>query len=428
MTVKKSLNKRAANRIILLVTVLIMVSSLVPVTHAALDIFSALKLFGIAYVVDLCNEEINDFINTITFNRGLEKLAVTKVVPIISVGTGAYVGAAQVTGPAHLVNKVQAVGQIEADIFGGLRAKALVPLDSKNPFQGLRRVEQVGVSAIIDVTIETPSVSVHTPPATSPTPKPTPVPVPTPQPIPAPAPVPVPTPPQYDQPIPTPFPTPVEPSEPWAVRKWPALGYAIFSTGDITLRGNNLKIYGRIRSNDDCDVLGNNIVISGGIYAYDSISQFGNNRNYTSRVPSRLSLPDIKWNDWQRWANRSFRGNLTLQTGAPLDGIITVDGDLTLDGYLQGGGVIVVKGDVKITRRGSGAPHGLVIWAENNVFIQEANADVRAAIISKRDITISGSNVKVTGLLAGRNITISGNNAEITPDLWNLELIPSNLL
>ncbi len=145
-----------------------------PAALAALDFTSALKLFGITYVVDLFQTQINDFINTLTARQNVSAKESTKVVPIISVGTGAHVGAAQVTGPAAMVAKVQAVGQLEGDFFGGMRAKVLVPLDGRNPLQGMRRVDQVGISAIIDINIEAASSPSPAPPSLVPDSKPNP--------------------------------------------------------------------------------------------------------------------------------------------------------------------------------------------------------------------------------------------------------------
>ena len=63
-------------------------------------------------------------------------------------------GAAQVSGPKSAVEKVKAVGQLEANFNQVFRIKALVPLDSENPIKdGIRRVPGVGITAIIDLRI-----------------------------------------------------------------------------------------------------------------------------------------------------------------------------------------------------------------------------------------------------------------------------------
>ncbi len=112
-----------------------------------------LKVGGIGVVIDKFAAPLNSFINTLTFKKGAGSDYATKVVPIISFGNGGYLGAAQVMGSQELVNKTQAVVQIESDFSGStFRVKALVPIDSKNPVN-FSRVNGVGISAMIDVRI-----------------------------------------------------------------------------------------------------------------------------------------------------------------------------------------------------------------------------------------------------------------------------------
>jgi hypothetical protein len=119
-----------------------------------------LEVVGIGLVVKAFAPQINDFINTLMLNNRVENREKTKVVPILSVGIGisspggAYIGAAQVSGPEEAVAAVQAVAQIEATFSNTVRVKALVPIDSLTPLPGsFRRVDGVGVTAIIDVRI-----------------------------------------------------------------------------------------------------------------------------------------------------------------------------------------------------------------------------------------------------------------------------------
>ncbi len=110
-----------------------------------------LKAGGIALVVDRLGRDIDKFINNLT-NTKPDRTFATKVVPIISVGNGAYVGAVQVMGPPEQVNKVQAVAQIEGNFMGrDVRVRALIPVSTKNPGRNLNRVEGVGVSAVVDI-------------------------------------------------------------------------------------------------------------------------------------------------------------------------------------------------------------------------------------------------------------------------------------
>ena len=122
------------------------------IAYAGSVIDTALKIFGIAYVVRVFGGEINDFINGLTGQHGVEWEGATKVVPIISVGSGTYVGAAQVQGPPDRVAEVRAVGQVETRI-SNLRGKMLLPINTTNPTRKLTRIRGVGVSALVDLKI-----------------------------------------------------------------------------------------------------------------------------------------------------------------------------------------------------------------------------------------------------------------------------------
>jgi len=116
------------------------------------DLGGILKGAGLYYLVDRFGGQLNDFINKLTLNKGVGIEDQTKVVPIISVGQGGYVGAVQVSGPEAQVQKVKAVAQIEANFSGKtFRIRALVPVESKDVIKNLKRVSGVGVTAIIDV-------------------------------------------------------------------------------------------------------------------------------------------------------------------------------------------------------------------------------------------------------------------------------------
>ena len=124
-------------------------------TASAIDLGDVLKdVVGVVaggFVVDQIAVPLNNFINTITFNKGVKVEGYTKVVPIVSLGSGARIGAAQVAGPKkNGVDKVRAVAALETDYKGKVRVKILIPVDSENPIQRFVRVQGVGVAAIID--------------------------------------------------------------------------------------------------------------------------------------------------------------------------------------------------------------------------------------------------------------------------------------
>lgn len=126
-----------------------------PAAMAGIDFGDILKDAAIAVAggaaVKALAPQLNDFINTLTFNKGVKFNGYTKVVPIVTVGSGTRVGAAQVGATTQAaLDKTKAVAQLEGN-FNRIRATALIPIDSENPIKQFRRVQGVGVTAIIDV-------------------------------------------------------------------------------------------------------------------------------------------------------------------------------------------------------------------------------------------------------------------------------------
>lgn len=115
----------------------------------AFDLGSILKVGGISVLVSKYGDSINDFLNKLLMKNGVGTDYATKVVPIVSVGTGKYIGAVQVVGPSAQVDKVKAVGQLEGEFNHIARATALIPLATTD-VTNLNRVQGVGVSATID--------------------------------------------------------------------------------------------------------------------------------------------------------------------------------------------------------------------------------------------------------------------------------------
>ena len=118
---------------------------------ASAQLDKILKGGGIALIVSKFGPDINKAINGLTKTKNDDPEFATKVVPILSAGTGAYAGAVQVAGPRAAVNKVQAVAQIEGKFNPlGIRIRALVPISTKS-VTNIRRVTGVGVSGLLDV-------------------------------------------------------------------------------------------------------------------------------------------------------------------------------------------------------------------------------------------------------------------------------------
>lgn len=145
------------NRKMWTILLVVCMATLVAVPVAdAINIGSILKIAGIGLLVDQFGPQLNSFINTLMAQHNATPEFATKVVPILTVGVlgnGGYIGAAQVMGPQNLVDRVQAVVQVESGFNGNMfRVKGLIPIDSKVPVN-FSRVSGVGVSAMIDVRI-----------------------------------------------------------------------------------------------------------------------------------------------------------------------------------------------------------------------------------------------------------------------------------
>lgn len=110
------------------------------------------KVGGVGFLVDRYSDSIDNFLNTLLRQNNLSTTYTTKVVPIVSVGNNAYIGAAQITGPASEIERVKAVAQLEASFNGVARVKGLVPIDRMNPV-GANRIQGVGISALVDLKI-----------------------------------------------------------------------------------------------------------------------------------------------------------------------------------------------------------------------------------------------------------------------------------
>jgi hypothetical protein len=119
---------------------------------SSLELGKIVKGGAIAVLVAKFADELNEGINAAYTSKGIKREETTKVVPILSTGTGGYVGAAQVAGPEENVREVKAVAQIELRLLGRrVRAKALIPVHTENLVDKITRVDGVGVSAILDV-------------------------------------------------------------------------------------------------------------------------------------------------------------------------------------------------------------------------------------------------------------------------------------
>ena len=139
------------------VSVILIIAALFTLTPAvsAFDLGDVVKTVAVGavggYAVTKLAPQLNSFINTLTLQNGVKYQGYTKVVPIVSLGDGAKIGAAQVGATTQAaLDATKAVAQLEGN-FNSIRATALIPINSTNPFKGVKRVAGVGVTAIIDV-------------------------------------------------------------------------------------------------------------------------------------------------------------------------------------------------------------------------------------------------------------------------------------
>ena len=106
-------------------------------------------------VVDKFAPQINSFVNSVSGTKTDDVRESTKVVPILSIGQGTYVGAVQVTGPKNLVDQVKAVAELTAKKRVGVdvQVTALIPVSARSvtDLGSISRVKGVGVSAILDL-------------------------------------------------------------------------------------------------------------------------------------------------------------------------------------------------------------------------------------------------------------------------------------
>ena len=136
--------------IVLVVGLLITVAAATAVS--ALDFGSILKVGGVAFLVTQYGGKIDDFISGTLGERDAAARGATKVVPILSLGRGGYIGAAQVVGNPENVQRVKAVFQVEGR-FGSVRAQFLVPTATDKVSGSPDRAKGVGVSAVIEFRI-----------------------------------------------------------------------------------------------------------------------------------------------------------------------------------------------------------------------------------------------------------------------------------
>ena len=107
---------------------------------------------GVAWLVSQYDDQIDSFITSALGEREAAAKGATKVVPILSLGRGGYIGAAQVVGNPENVKSVKAVFQLEGQI-GSFRPRILVPTTTDRVTGNPDRAKGVGVSAVVEFKI-----------------------------------------------------------------------------------------------------------------------------------------------------------------------------------------------------------------------------------------------------------------------------------
>lgn len=133
--------------------VLIVAGSLALGALAGAQLNQIFKVGGVIAVVSAFGKDMNSGLNKLTKHTDSKALK-TKVVPILSVGIGrsSAVGAAQVIGPPASVDRVVAVAQPEADLFGrAVRIRGLIPVSSKDVVKEIKTVGGVGIRGLVDI-------------------------------------------------------------------------------------------------------------------------------------------------------------------------------------------------------------------------------------------------------------------------------------
>lgn len=111
------------------------------------------KVGGIAFLVKQFGPQINKVINTLLQQKGVRYDGKTKVVPTFALGSGAYVGGAQIQGEPEQVDQVKYVATVEIPL-GRVRGKAYFPVKSLIKGNSITKpVKGTGVTAIVDFKI-----------------------------------------------------------------------------------------------------------------------------------------------------------------------------------------------------------------------------------------------------------------------------------
>ncbi len=368
---------------------------------AGVDLPALLRIFGAGYVVDLFSEQLDNFVNTVVFDHRVETRDATKVVPIVSIGTGVTVGAAQVSGARDQVAQVQAVGEI--DEFEGessnkfFRARVLVPLNGKNPLGGFQRVSGVGVSAIIDLRADSSGLpgAPGFPPGTPEMPG-----------------------------------TPLTPL--MSARR--ATRYAIFADEQLAIHGEGLRIIGDVHVNGELQGNGGDHAIVGSLEAggdVDSACEL-QVEGRTMTGDGYLQSPDVDFPALRARAQKVYPTSVNISGFTDFKGIIYVDGDAYISGRIAGKGGIVATGRIYVGKDGIRyATPGSALFLMSGKDILANRNEIRridAFLAAPYGlIRVGGLGITIRGGLIGRKVELTGERITVIHDESPLGLLPEIL-
>ena len=117
------------------------------------ELSDLVKEKGMSLALDHFSGKIDEYVNENAPFK-IEEGYGTKVVPVVTVGSKGYIGAAQICGPKEQLEKCKAALTVEGKLASGtVRVQYLVPIDTLRPtsLENVHRVQGVGVSARLDL-------------------------------------------------------------------------------------------------------------------------------------------------------------------------------------------------------------------------------------------------------------------------------------
>ncbi|MCB2205807.1 hypothetical protein KQI65_13765 [bacterium] len=214
----------------------------------------------------------------------------------------------------------------------------------------------------------------------------------------------------------------------------PGLGYGIFSDQSMDLSGNifagdynNPSLNANIHTNNDLTYGGSTKVEGYGTFSEscpsgtgDAAKYFDPNRDSGGDLVYKddpVAIPEIDPDKWEHLATRKFYSN-TKVTGKMKLGtkeqpeIIFVQGDLDLNAQMEGYGVFLVTGDLKINGQAtvsavdpSGNNLGIIVGGDAQI---NGTSDIEATLLIKGNAKINGTTRIVGSIIAEGELNFGG--------------------